>query len=171
MSIVDQFGRPHTVSDVRHCLTITANLLIKQGAVLNEMQIIGIISSLRGRDSFISAATSSGKATVFKGTLVMFDLLYNGHGRTRVDKLQAKFVVIVCSPLIGLMEEMVTTFNASPAARELTLRAVHTSGVLADSKDMTDICNGRYDLVFTSSESTPTARIPCGRICRGSMLS
>jgi superfamily II DNA helicase RecQ len=50
------------------------------------------------------------------------------------------------------MEEMVTTFNASPAARELTLRAVHTSGVLADSKDMTDICNGRYDLVFTSSE-------------------
>jgi len=69
----------------------------------------------------------------------MFDLLYNGHGRTRVDNLQAKFVVIVCSPLIGLMEEMVTTFNASPAARELTLRVVHTSGVLADSKDMTDI--------------------------------
>ena len=45
------------------------------------MQIIGIISSLLIKracsDSFISAATSSGKATVFKGTLVMFDLLYN----------------------------------------------------------------------------------------------
>jgi hypothetical protein len=47
------------------------------------------------------------------------------------------------------MEEMVTTFNASPAARELTLRVVHTSGVLADSKEMTDICNGRY--VYTNS--------------------
>ena len=100
-----------------------------------------------------------------------FTLIKHGHGRTRVDKLQAKFVVIVCSPLFGLIKEMVITFNASPAARELKLRAVHTSGVLPDSKDMTDICNGRYDLVFTSSESTPTARIPCGRICRGSMLS
>jgi hypothetical protein len=38
MSIVDQFGRSHTVSDVRRCLTITATLLVKQGAVLNEIK-------------------------------------------------------------------------------------------------------------------------------------
>ena len=97
----------HSVSDIKRCLSLAASLLIKKDAVLNDMQVLGITSALCGTDSFISAATSAGKATVFKGTLVLFDLLYNGFGKTRVPAhAKTKFVVIVTSPLVGLMEEM-----------------------------------------------------------------
>ena len=153
MSIVDQLGKQHSVSDIKRCLSLAASLLINKDAVLNEMQVLGITSSLRGTDSFISAATSAGKATVFKGTLVLFDLLYNGFGKTRVPAhSRTKFVVIVNSPLVGLMEEMVDTFNNSVAARTLGLRAVHTHKVDAESNLMHSICDGNYGLIFTPPE-------------------
>ena len=143
----------HSVSDIKRCLSLAASLLIKKDAVLNDMQVLGITSALCGTDSFISAATSAGKATVFKGTLVLFDLLYNGFEQTRVPAhSKTKFVVIVTSPLVGLMEEMVDSFNNTTAARTLGLRAVHTHTVDADSRQMRSICEGGYDLIFTSPE-------------------
>ena len=99
--------------------------------------------------------TGAGKTVCFQGLLVLYDLLYNGLVEQRKPESgtclslcwilniyiveRKKLHLVVASPLIALMDEMVDSFRRTKAAELLGLTAARTSLDTDSDKDVNHI--------------------------------
>lgn len=97
---------------------------------------------LRGKDVFVWLPTGSGKSLCYCLLPKAFDHLHN----SRDAETQSKVVVV--SPLIALMIDQVR------AMTERNISAVYAGE--AEGEVETDICSGKYQLVFMSPEALLT---------------
>ena len=99
-------------------------------------------SFLNGHDVFVSLPTGSGKSLCYCLLPKAFDVLRS------ISSVDTQSVVIVVSPLIALMKDQV---------RQMTERGVSAVYVgEADAATETEVCNGRFQLVYFSPEALLT---------------
>ena len=100
-----------------------------------------IQSYVRGRDTFVSLPTGSGKSLCYCALPLVFDKLRTTPGRS---------IALVVSPLIALMKDQVSAMS------KRSVRAVYIGDMDDDGQSTTEISEGKYQLVFVSPESLLT---------------
>ena len=97
---------------------------------------------VQGRDVFVSLPTGSGKSLCYCLLPLLFDELYGS---------QRKSIVVVVSPLISLMKDQVCSM------KERDVAAVYVGDCAEEEGEVTDICSGKYQLVYMSPEALLTS--------------
>ena len=138
----DQDGvlKMYTQKQIRAAVSEAAGLLGYSS--LRPRQAKVVEDFLSGRDVFVSLPTGSGKSLCFCLLPKAFDAL---RGTRSVDR---QSIVVIVSPLIALMKDQV---------RKMTERDVSAVYVAeADERTETEICDGKFQLVYMSPESLLT---------------
>ena len=93
---------------------------------------------LKGKDTFVSLPTGTGKSLCYFILSMVFDKIRN---------TSCSSIAVIVSPLIALIKDLV---NAMSKRR---LHAVYIGSVKEDSETATEICQGKFQLIFTSPKS------------------
>ena len=93
-----------------------------------------------GQDVFVSLPTGSGKSLCYCILPIVFDLLRRVMGQS---------IVVVVSPLIALMKDQVRAMEIRG------VKAVYV-GDCEDDKDVADVCEGKFQIVYINPESLLT---------------
>ena len=109
---------------------------------LRPRQAQAVENFLQGKDVFISLPTGSGKSLCFFLLPKVFDIL---RATTSVDR---QSIVVIVSPLVALMKDQVLQIT------ERGVSAVYVAE--ADNHTETEVCEGKYQLVYMSPESLLT---------------
>ena len=106
-------------------------------SALKEEQGKVIVEFMNGRDVFVILPTGYGKSLCFACLPGAFDLFKGTTGS----------IVVVVTPLIAIMEDMVQVFSSKG------LRAAHLSKDMIDDEVRKGVIDGEYQLVFFSPEA------------------
>ena len=111
-------------------------------AELRQQQKVVVEHFVKGRDVFASLPTGSGKSLCYCVLPRVFDILRGSRA------VAAQYIAVVVSPLIALMKDQV---------RQMVQRGVSAVYVGdADDAMETDICDGKFQLVYMSPEALLT---------------
>ena len=134
---VEQPGEDGTI---RAAITEATTLL--GYSELRPLQVRAVEHFLCGKDVFVSIPTGGGKSLCFCVLPKAFDTL---RGSTSVAR---QSIVVVVSPLVALMKDQVQQMTARDVSAVYVGEAGHQTE--------TEICEGKYQMVYKSPESLLT---------------
>ena len=106
-----------------------------------QEKVVKALKFVVGRDVFVSLPTGSGKSLCYCILPLVFDELSGVDGKS---------IVVVVSPLIALMKDQVLAMEAR------NVRAVYVGDCTEEGSEATEICSGKYQLVYMSPEALLT---------------